>query len=76
MATQQMLAVVCGYRASELKTAMVLSPPANVRKTPNGNVLCSIKSSRMINIYGANGSWYYTDACGPIGVIHSSQVQF
>ncbi|WP_071839444.1 MULTISPECIES: hypothetical protein [Microcystis] len=32
--------------------------------------------SRTINIYGSVGSWYYTDVCGEMGVIHSSQIKF
>jgi hypothetical protein len=75
-ATQRMLEVVCGYRASEPESAMVFSPPSNVRTTPDGDVLCSIGSRRMINIYGSSGDWYYTDACGRMGVVHSSQIRF
>jgi len=64
------------------RSARVFDPPTNVRFSPNGAVQCVIRSRRAINIYGStgvrdnNGVWYYTDACGRAGVIHSSQIRF
>ncbi len=78
-ATQNMLNAVCSYRgssASDSTVATVFDPPSNVRVSPNGAVLCSIPNRRTINVYGSTGSWYYTDACGDMGVIHSSQIRF
>lgn len=77
-ATQNMLDVVCQYRnpTSRGGVATVFAPPSNIRKYPNGEILCSVKSRTNINIYGSIGEWYYTDACGQLGVIHSSQVRF
>jgi hypothetical protein len=75
-ATQRMLNVVCSYRESQTTTAFVFDPPSNVRRSPNGAILCSLKTRRSINIYGAIGSWYYTDACGEVGVIDASQLKF
>ena len=81
-ATQRMLEVVCSYRfysprsTSRVGTAIVFDPPSNVRVSPNGDILCSVRGRSTINIYGSVGSWYYTDVCGSIGVIHSSQVRF
>ncbi|MGE5656812.1 MAG: hypothetical protein ACM37W_09360 [Actinomycetota bacterium] len=77
-ATQNMLDVVCQYRNPTFtaRTAVVFDPPSNVRKYPNGEILCSVRSRTTINIYGSIGEWYYTDACGQIGVIHSGQVKF
>lgn len=81
-ATQNMLDVVCSYRSSDsdrssnAETATVFDPPSNVRVSPNGEILCSVGSVRQINIYGSTGSWYYTDACGEIGVIDASQIRF
>ncbi|MEY3867998.1 MAG: hypothetical protein RLZZ338_1889 [Cyanobacteriota bacterium] len=77
-ATQNMLDVVCQYRnpTTRAGVAIVFDPPSNVRKYPNGEVLCSVRSRTNINIYGSIGEWYYTDVCGQIGVIHSSQVRF
>jgi hypothetical protein len=80
LATQNMLNTVCSYRSSrnraEGQVVFVFDPPSNVRVSPNGRVLCSINQAREINVYGATGSWYYTDACGQTGVIHSSQIRF
>ncbi len=81
-ATENMLSVVCGYLEPTRsygtvdQTAYVFAPPSNVRTSPNGNVLCSIDYPTNITTYGHTGSWYYTDACGSTGVIHSSQLRF
>lgn len=56
--------------------ATVYNPPSNVRVTPNGRVLCSLRTVTTINVYGMSGQWYQTDACnGQMGYIHQSQVQ-
>jgi hypothetical protein len=68
-------------RASKRK-AFVYAPPSNVRVTPDGQQLCAITQRTNINIYDYAGStydgsrevkWYYTDACGSMGVIAYSQ---
>lgn len=57
-------------------------PPSNVRTAPDGKILCTITKKDVINLRGTsnikdkNGEWLYTDYCGKIGFIHSSQVQF
>ncbi len=58
---------------SQARTAVIIDPPSNIRTAPNGDVICSVGSRATINIYGSVGSWYYTDACARMGVIHSSQ---
>lgn len=76
-ATAQMIDSVCGYGGqNNLETAFVPKPPSNVRLTPNGTILCTLTSRMTINIYGNQGEWFYTDACGSMGLIHSSQLQF
>ncbi len=60
-----------------VQTALVYDPSSNVRETPNGYILCSIDTRAYINIYGHYmDDWYSTDACGVLGVIHISQIQF
>jgi hypothetical protein len=54
--------------------ASVFAPPSNVRKSPNGEILCSVSQKKLINLYGTIGSWYYTDICGSMGVIDASQI--
>jgi hypothetical protein len=71
-ATRRMLDRVCNYRVN---TARVFSPPSNVRMGPNGNVLCTIPRQKTITTYGQEGAWVYTDACGKLGMIHSSQIR-
>lgn len=56
--------------------AYVIDPPSNVRVVPNGAIICSVKERRRINTYGFQGDWFYTDACGKMGVIHVSQIKF
>jgi hypothetical protein len=79
-ATQNMLNVVCSYKASNPTSsagvALVFDPPSNVRVSPNGQILCSVRKRTSINIYGSTGSWYYTNVCGRMGVINSSQIRF
>lgn len=56
--------------------AVVFEPPSNVRVTPNGQILCSVKSVTSINTYGSRNGWYLTDVCGRNGYIHHSQIRF
>lgn len=82
-ATQRMLSEVCSYLGSSPQpsrsragVALVFDPPSNVRVTPNGAILCSVRSRGSINIYGKDGQWYVTDFCGDRGYIHESQLRF
>lgn len=82
-ATQRMLSEVCSYlganpqpSGSVAGAAFVFDPPSNVRATPNGAILCSVRSRGMINVYGKSGQWYLTDFCGDRGYIHESQLRF
>ena len=70
-------------KPSTATTATVIDPPSNIRATPNGAVICVMRQrGTVVNILGStgisdnNGTWYYTDACGRTGVIHSSQIRF
>jgi hypothetical protein len=73
-ATRKMLDRVCRYH---VKTVRVFSRPSNVRTEPKGQVLCTLKSKSRITTYGPyeKGDWFYTDACGTLGVIHFSQIR-
>lgn len=82
-ATQRMMDKVCSYLeggamppAQGPRRALVFDPPSNVRATPNGPVLCSIRSRQVINVYGKSGRWYETDYCGGNGYIHEAQLRF
>lgn len=63
---------------NNIGVAIVFDPPSNVRETPNGKILCSVREPATINIYGQQGQWYDTDVCGrgKRGLIHSSQIKF
>jgi hypothetical protein len=74
-ATATMLDRVCSYH---VKQAQVISPPSNVRFGPStkDRIICSIKTSKNITTFGSRDDWFYTDACGKLGLIHTSQIQF
>lgn len=77
-ATRKMLTRVCSYHR---KQALVFAPPSNIRTVPNGKVLCAINTRKAITTYGSipygdEAGWFYTDACGKLGVIHASQLKF
>jgi hypothetical protein len=67
---------------AEPRSATIIDPPTNIRLSPNGTILCVVKQRTTVNITGTtnvsdnNGTWFYTDACGKQGVIHSSQIKF
>ncbi|OUC11811.1 MAG: hypothetical protein B0A82_26580 [Alkalinema sp. CACIAM 70d] len=71
-ATQKMIDRVCGYYR---RSYQVFSPPSNVRLEPNGKIICAIRRQTTITTYGTYGEWFYTDACGKLGLIHSSQIR-
>jgi len=57
--------------------ATVFDPPSNVRATPNGQIICSVRQVITIDLYGSSqNSWYQTDVCGEMGYIHDSQIRF
>lgn len=63
--------------------AIVLDPPTNIRVRPNGEVQCVINKSDYIGILDREAvrdskgdKWYYTNACGKIGLVHQSQIEF
>ncbi len=68
---------------TQYRMAYIIDPPTNVRATPNGRIICVIRQRNApVSIIGptgvtdSNGTWYYTDACGQRGVIHSSQFRY
>ncbi|WP_058999420.1 serine/threonine-protein kinase [Leptolyngbya sp. NIES-2104] len=85
-ATEKMLERICGAKSpqgaasndsiSKAGVATVFNPPSNVRVSPNGAILCSVREKRNINVYDLKGDWYTTDVCGTSGVIHRGQLKF
>ena len=66
---------VCNHT---VKRVRIFAPPSNVRTEPNGQIICTIQNAKTITIYGVynygeQGNWQYTDACGKLGMIDSSQ---
>jgi hypothetical protein len=74
-ATQRMLDRVCSHL---VRTVRVFNPPSQVRSQPNGTIFCTIQNPQTITIYGEHTDykgWFYTNACGKLGIIHKSQIQ-
>lgn len=83
--TAEMVRLVCNagygnasgatYEGTHEISWVVSEPPSNVRVRPNGAVQCSIRSVQAVNVYGWEGQWAITDACGSRGYIHESQLE-
>jgi hypothetical protein len=71
-ATRRMLDRVCNLLVKQMQ---VFSPPSHVRMGANGEIICTIPDRKLITTYGQDGKWFYTDACGQLGMIHSSQIR-
>lgn len=79
-ATSNMMKIVCTAPSFNdgIAIGVVFDPPSKVRKTPNGQIVCTIPDVMAIALAGGvtgGGEWYRTSACGG-GVIHKSQVRF
>jgi len=77
----------CDASGSKGELALVNAPPSNVRESANGEVLCTLTKKASINTFGVAEvayskaedmeiEWYYTDACGKMGVIAATQLTF
>jgi serine/threonine protein kinase, bacterial len=83
-ATQKMLDRVCSAKAdktisgttSKERSALIFDPPSNIRVTPNGEILCSIKEKTTVIIKATNGDWHNIDICGASGWIKADQLKF
>lgn len=90
--TSKCIATFYGDRTKTLKTYLssqfmhmrVFDPPSNIRKQPNGSILCkaAVKNENIV-IYiipvtdKNDDSWYWTEYCGKgqWGLIHDSQIR-
>lgn len=59
---------------AQTNQGVIHTPPSNIRKTPNGELVCSIEVVTEISLYRYNHGWYLTNACGNWGYIHESQL--
>jgi serine/threonine protein kinase, bacterial len=75
-ATPDSSPVVPAGDREDVQTVTVIDPPSNVRTVPNGSIVCSIPTVTKITIFNPSGGWYQTDACGTVGYIHRSQIEF
>jgi len=78
-ATSDMIKIVCTAPSFNegIAIGVVFDPPSKIRRTPNGEVVCTIQDVTGIALAGGvtgDGQWYRTTVCGG-GVIHQSQVR-
>lgn len=78
--TRNMINIVCSARHIEEQEdtgyMLVFDPPSNLRATPGGQVICTLKEMGIISVYPEpRGDWFLTRACGRNGWIHRSQIR-
>jgi len=79
-ATKDMLQIVCTAPSFNegIGIGVVFDPPSNVRSSPNGSIICTIRELTAIETSGGvvGDGWLRTSFCGRSGVIHRSQVLY
>ena len=79
-ATRDMIQIVCTAPSFNegIGIGVVFDPPSNVRSSPNGTIICTIRELTAIELRGGvvGDGWLRTNFCGRSGVIHQSQVLF
>lgn len=56
--------------------AITVKPGTNIRKAPDGELLCRLPKIKVIEVLRFNNNWYSTNACGSLGVINKNHVRF
>ena len=85
-ATKNLIKLACDIkkvknRSEGIGYFIVYDPPANLRSTPNGSIICVIDTMQLIKPYGdPQNDWYSTEAFCPDGkqkkgLIHDSQLK-
>ncbi|MEA5489446.1 MULTISPECIES: hypothetical protein [Pseudanabaena] len=79
-ATRDMMQIVCTAPSFNegIAIGVVFDPPSNVRSSPNGSIVCTIRELTAIELSGGvvGDGWLRTNFCGRGGVIHRSQVLY
>ncbi len=79
---QQRITSLARIPSNLISQVQLRDPPTNIRKTPNGEVLCKLQQKQIITVFNGthlqhNGAkWYQTQVCGSDawGVVHESQI--
>lgn len=85
-ASKNLIALACDIKKVKDKNEgigyfIVYDPPANLRSTPNGSIICKIDTMQLIKPHGdPQNDWYSTDAICPDGnqkkgLIHKTQLK-
>ena len=56
------------------KEAVVFDPPTNLRASPNGAIILSIKQKRRVEIIRQEGDWFFVRVDNFRGYIHKNQL--
>lgn len=75
---QKMFDVVCNSRMSPTRrvVSVVNQDLLSIKTSPNdASIACIVINPKTVNIYRSVNSWYYTDICGRVGVVHPSQIR-
>ena len=79
---QQRISTLSRLPITLLARVQIIDPPSNIRRQPNGDIICQVQSKQMIEVYTDSvrqrdgGRWYWTRVCGNTrwGLVHESQV--
>jgi len=79
---QQRITSLARIPTNLISRVQLTDPPSNIRKAPNGEVLCQLQQRQILTVYSGsslthNGAkWYQTQVCGSDrwGVVHESQI--
>ncbi|MGD1901391.1 MAG: hypothetical protein ACFB9N_04045 [Geitlerinemataceae cyanobacterium] len=78
--TTSMVAIACSApdRAPGIDVGVVHDPPANVFRSPDGDVLCTVGRFSAIATFGSTpDGWTRTDACnGTTGYVHIDDIRY
>lgn len=78
-ATTDLMKLVCTAPTSNdgIGIGVVFDPPSNIRRFPNGPIVCTIRELTAIELAGGitESGWVRTRACGG-GVIYKDQLRF
>ncbi len=79
---QQRISTLSRLPTTLLSRVRIIDPPTNIRREPNGEIICQVRSKQMIEVYTDavrerdGDNWYPTRVCGDTrwGMVHESQI--
>ena len=79
---QQRISTLSRLPGTLLSRVKIIDPPTNIRREPNGEIICQVSSRQMIEVFTDavrerdGDNWYPTRVCGNTrwGMVHESQI--